>query len=354
MLLQIEKVICLSFITASISFTITETKIFLPIREWVKKRNASFGELLSCGYCFGHWIAFILVSIYQPSLFELWWLLDYFLTALVVAWLAAFQWATLCWLMEKAGKQFEIIEPLLTWQSFNYSNKLPQYIHNTTCGRISKFIHRLLYFISGLAILIVLLAVDYWIFSTWLNTTYIQWYLANGSLIGLVTSMVSLAWGDDMVEEHTGLISPHPFDYIGSYLQLVGLPIYALSTHLRGNKVTSKPQVIFDSILAVPFFLILTGVMIIWIVVVVPFQYFVYLICGAPIRFSLLSKRQIIAQFKERKLEIKEISSDEEVPTGWWSASIIKKPIAVTNLFVSLFFLIVNPLIDRFGIINIS
>jgi hypothetical protein len=31
-------------------------------------------------------------------------LLDYFLTALVIIWLAAFQCAGLCWLMEKSGK----------------------------------------------------------------------------------------------------------------------------------------------------------------------------------------------------------------------------------------------------------
>jgi hypothetical protein len=31
-------------------------------------------------------------------------LLDYLLTTLVIAWLAAFQWAALCWLMEKAKK----------------------------------------------------------------------------------------------------------------------------------------------------------------------------------------------------------------------------------------------------------
>jgi hypothetical protein len=31
-------------------------------------------------------------------------LLDYGLTALVIAWLAAFQWAALCWLMERAAK----------------------------------------------------------------------------------------------------------------------------------------------------------------------------------------------------------------------------------------------------------
>jgi hypothetical protein len=52
----------------------------------------------------GHWVAFAFVAIYHPKLFDFWWLLDYFLTALVIAWLSAFQYVLLCWLMEKAGK----------------------------------------------------------------------------------------------------------------------------------------------------------------------------------------------------------------------------------------------------------
>ena len=54
----------------------------------------------------GHrgWISFALVAIYQPKLFEYWFLLDYFLTALVIAWLAGIQWVLMCLLMEKAEK----------------------------------------------------------------------------------------------------------------------------------------------------------------------------------------------------------------------------------------------------------
>jgi hypothetical protein len=99
-----EKVIYLSFVTASISFTVTETKLLKPLREWVKGKNSFTGELLCCGYCFGHWVAFALVAVYQPKLFESWWLLDYFLTALVIAWLGAFQWILMCWLMQKILK----------------------------------------------------------------------------------------------------------------------------------------------------------------------------------------------------------------------------------------------------------
>lgn len=98
------KIIYLSFVTASISFTVTETKLFLPLREWMKGKKSFLGELLSCGYCFSHWVAFALVALFKPKLFESWWLFDYFLTAIVIAWLSAFQWVLMCWFMEKAGK----------------------------------------------------------------------------------------------------------------------------------------------------------------------------------------------------------------------------------------------------------
>ena len=49
-------------------------------------------------------VAFALTAIYRPRLFVFWWPLDYFLTALVIAWLSAFQWVAMCWLMERAGR----------------------------------------------------------------------------------------------------------------------------------------------------------------------------------------------------------------------------------------------------------
>jgi hypothetical protein len=97
-------VILLSLVTASVVFTLCETTVFAGLRDWVKARSVWVGKLARCGYCLGHWVAFGLVAIYRPRLFESWWPLDYLLTALVIAWLAAFQWAALCWLMEKARK----------------------------------------------------------------------------------------------------------------------------------------------------------------------------------------------------------------------------------------------------------
>ena len=100
----IEPVLYLSMVTASISFTLAESRLFLPFREWLGNRSPTLGHLFTCGYCLGHWIAFALVGVYRPSLFEGWWLLAYFLTALVIAWLGALQWALLCVLTKIAGK----------------------------------------------------------------------------------------------------------------------------------------------------------------------------------------------------------------------------------------------------------
>ena len=97
-------VLNLSVVTASISFTVSETKLFKPFREWVRGRSEFFGDLLSCGYCLGHWVALALVVLCRLALFKIWWPLDYFLTALVIAWLGAFQWVLMSLLMAKAEK----------------------------------------------------------------------------------------------------------------------------------------------------------------------------------------------------------------------------------------------------------
>ena len=81
----------LSLVTASIAFTLRETTVFAGLRGWVKARSVWLGKLACCGYCLGHWVALGLAAIYRPRLFQGWWLLDYFLTVLAIAWLAAFQ-----------------------------------------------------------------------------------------------------------------------------------------------------------------------------------------------------------------------------------------------------------------------
>lgn len=81
----------------------------MVINIWIKKymlrpHGSLPGEMLSCGYCLGHWTAFALTAVYKPKILDSWWLTDYIFTSLIIAWLGAFQWALLCHLMDQTGK----------------------------------------------------------------------------------------------------------------------------------------------------------------------------------------------------------------------------------------------------------
>jgi uncharacterized protein DUF1360 len=57
-------------LAASVAFAMTETTALAGLRDWAKGRSAWLGKLASCGYCQGHWIAFGLLVIYRPRIFE--------------------------------------------------------------------------------------------------------------------------------------------------------------------------------------------------------------------------------------------------------------------------------------------
>lgn len=102
---MIEQLILLSIVTASISFTITESFVFSSLREFIKTKSYYLGKLVSCGYCFSHWVALLLVLIYSFRILNSNILIfDYFFTALCLSWLGSFQWILMCYFMDKLNK----------------------------------------------------------------------------------------------------------------------------------------------------------------------------------------------------------------------------------------------------------
>ena len=91
----------------------------------------------------------------------------------------------------------------------------------------------------GFTLLSALYLLDHWIFSKWFGIAYWEWYLKNGTTIGLVTAIVTKVWGD-MLDNHTGLISSHPLDYVGSCAQLIGLPVYVMGTQLKESVLNDQ------------------------------------------------------------------------------------------------------------------
>ena len=83
------EVIFLGMASATISYTVADAKIFEGIRKYIKSKNIFFGSLISCFYCIGHWIGFLLEIIYIPNLFNKIPIIDEVITSFVIIYLSA-------------------------------------------------------------------------------------------------------------------------------------------------------------------------------------------------------------------------------------------------------------------------
>jgi len=71
----------LSMAGGVITVTVTRSSLFEPIRSWGAGRSELLGALLSCPYCFGHWVGLLLAPL--DSMVNL---LGYFVSALAITW----------------------------------------------------------------------------------------------------------------------------------------------------------------------------------------------------------------------------------------------------------------------------
>ena len=100
-LAQLYWLLILSLAVASISWTVTQEKIFEEWREAAKKRSEDASNILvrkffyvwTCEYCFSHWVTIVILLISQFRL-----LIDdwrgYFLAFFILPWIAN-QWMSL-------------------------------------------------------------------------------------------------------------------------------------------------------------------------------------------------------------------------------------------------------------------
>lgn len=155
--------------------------------------------------------------------------------------------------------------------------------------------------IVGLLIIAALIAANDFVFRTWLNADYARWYLRNGTLINLGFAFVSLAWGD--LNRVKDLVGAHPIRFLSASLFLVALPIQTFGTILRRPTEPVPPRAeprsalsqwsalwraaqaimdTLDGVLTAMFALIFTLAVLLWLLVVAPLQYLVYLIVPRP------------------------------------------------------------------------
>ncbi len=92
-----EKYLLISLVTMCIVHTVTQERIFKPLRDKLGGKETWRGYLISCPYCFSHWVAFVLVPLFGLRLLEIPWnwglaasVLEWFFNSILVVILAAF------------------------------------------------------------------------------------------------------------------------------------------------------------------------------------------------------------------------------------------------------------------------
>lgn len=73
---MIQTLFALIFAVSTISYTVTSTRVFRALRDWIVQKTwdleldekGFFGEMISCSYCFSHWISYAVVLVYHIRL----------------------------------------------------------------------------------------------------------------------------------------------------------------------------------------------------------------------------------------------------------------------------------------------
>lgn len=68
MLALVMRMVILSWVTATISLTLTRTYIFKKPRDWLRRRSEWWDKLASCPYCTSHWVALFLSLVFDTRI----------------------------------------------------------------------------------------------------------------------------------------------------------------------------------------------------------------------------------------------------------------------------------------------
>jgi len=194
-----------------------------------------------------------------------------------------------------------------------------------------------------------LLLFNTWLFRAVLGIDYYGWYLDDGALIGVATGFIALIWKE--LEGYDGLVALNPVAYFGAALQVAGVLLYSAGTSQRApihRQVTearsawTRVGILWDAVASTGLGLMILVAVIIWIVVVMPMQWLVMVIAGAPIRRQLRDglRRTVV---ERRGSQITTEPGAGQQPGGALiDVTLARKPFAVTQALIALVLFVLN------------
>ena len=190
----------------------------------------------------------------------------------------------------------------------------------------------------GVAALAGLIAADEVVLRALFGTDYIGWYLANGAIVSFVVSVATLAWNG--LDEFPELISAHPLEYAAAHVALCVLPSQSLAAIMaprEGARPESAPigLPLLDAILTAALTVVLLAAFVVFILVVAPIQYFVYLIAGAPGREAYGSPERAWFSIRAREIRVGSGSRSAALPVGADESAYTGRPVTLTAAIAS-------------------
>lgn len=161
-----------------------------------------------------------------------------------------------------------------------------------------------------LTMIIALVVVNSLLFNYFAAESYFHWYLENGVVIAFLVSFASLLW--NQLEDLDEMISAHPLTYIEgcATVGMVVMLAFFADTHPdnRGHRRVLRSRLPFlprtalwvDLQLALLTMLVLMILCFVWLLVVVPLNYFFILFTGALARKASLGDRVYRAIFTKK------------------------------------------------------
>ena len=125
-----------------------------------------------------------------------------------------------------------------------------------------------------------------------------------------------------------------------------GLPLTAVGAHLlQSYRLTPLGVNIIPLLLLL---VLLVCAILGWLLLIVPLQYFVFLITGAFSRAALTSSAQLVAKANGVKVDITERHGIRPINTaaGEWDASMRDKPFTLTNTFTAALLFVLGMLLN--------
>jgi len=179
----------------------------------------------------------------------------------------------------------------------------------------------------------------HWLFARFTGTSYVRWYVQNGTVIGIATAFLALVWQG--LEAQKGLLAWHPGKFLASCMSLAAVVYAAIAVNLAGpldglthraEDPVSILEALWDTVCAVLMALLMGVAVLGWLVVIAPLYYVVTLVTGAPARREIRGTgRRLVVQTEGYTTTIADQPADVPVPATAVDVSFGVRPFALTN-----------------------